>query len=128
MKLLVTETDPMVRQWLDAEAAGMGVTMVFAGSRDEALRAIDAELPDCVVLDASSSSAEVDEPLWRRLRSAPATRDLPLLLYSSSSRWQRVAELAASDVDGFLARPFTPEALFCAAQRAAARRTPGVQA
>lgn len=123
MKLLVTETDPLVRQWLGAEAAGLGVTMVFAGSRDEALRAIDDELPDCVVLDASSSaSAEIDEPLWRKLRSAPATQHLPLLLYSSSSRWQRVAELAASDVDGFIARPFTPEALFCAAQRAASRR------
>ena len=121
MKLLVTETDPMVRQWLDAEAAGMGVTMVFAGTQDEALRAIDTELPDCVVLDASSS-ANAEEPLWRRLRSAPETQHLPLLLYSSSSRWQRVAELAASDVDGFIARPFTPEALFSAAQRAASRR------
>jgi len=126
MKLLVTEKDPMVRQWLGAEAEGKGVTMVFAETRDEALRAIDIELPDCVVLDASSSasSAELEEPLWRKLRSAPATRNLPLLLYSSSNRWQRVAELAASETDGFLARPFTPEALFCAAQRAAARRGP----
>jgi CheY-like chemotaxis protein len=122
MKLLVTEKDPMVRQWLGAEAAGLGVTMVFAESRDEALRAIGVESPDCVVLDASSSAGELDAPLWTQLRSAPATQHLPLLLYSSSTRWQRVAELAASDVDGFIARPFTPEALFCAAQRAAARR------
>jgi CheY-like chemotaxis protein len=114
----VTEKDPLVRRWLGSQAEELGVQLVFARSRDEALRAISEESPDCVVLDASTSADEDEAPLWTELRSAPATRHIPVLLYSSCRRWQRVAELAAADVDGVIARPFTPELLLRAAARA----------
>ena len=123
MRLLVTESDPMVRQWLGVQAAELGITLVFASDGDETRRAITDEEPDCVVLDASTS-AEDDAPLWSQLRRAPETQHIPLLLYSSSQRWQRVAELAANEVDGILTRPFTTATLLDAARRASAVRQP----
>ncbi len=121
MRVLITEKDPMVRQWLGLQAAQLGIELSFAGSGGETLRAIHADPPDCVVLDASSSSEE-DAPLWTQLRSAPSTQHIPVLLYSSSDRWQRVAELAGAQVDGFVARPFTTAVLLDAARQARARR------
>jgi CheY-like chemotaxis protein len=116
MRLLVTETDPLVRRWLGLRAEELGVQLEFASSGSELLAAIGDRTPDCVVMDASSSTDE-RAPLWRQLRDAPETCHIPILLYSSSSRWQTVAELAGATVDGFLPRPFTPDTMLCAVQR-----------
>jgi CheY-like chemotaxis protein len=122
MKLLINEHDPMVRQYLSGRAEELGVRVTFTGDDDELHDALDGELPDCVVLDASSSaSAEAALPLWQQLRQDPGTSEIPILLYASSSRWQTVAEAAATDspVSAFLPRPFTTDALVDAAQRLA---------
>jgi CheY-like chemotaxis protein len=121
MRLLITERDPLVREWLGRRAAELGVDMTFARSSGEALRVIGARAPDCVVLDACTG-AEDDAPLWSQLRKDPGTRHIPVLLYSSSRRWQRVAELAGAELDGFVPRPFTTDALLDAAYRATTRR------
>jgi CheY-like chemotaxis protein len=116
MRLLLTESDPFVRQWLGSRADELGIQMIFAKDSGEAFEAINAETPDCVVLDASTSADE-STPLWDQLRRDPSTHDIPVLLYSSSARWQHVAELAADEVDEYLPRPFTSEALLDAALR-----------
>jgi len=47
----------------------------------------------------------------RRLRSAPATRGLKVLLVSTESDPGRIAAALAAGADEYLAKPFTPEAL-----------------
>jgi CheY-like chemotaxis protein len=49
--------------------------------------------------------------LVRRLRSAPATRGLKVLLVSTESDPGRIAAALAAGADEYLAKPFTPEAL-----------------
>jgi len=120
MRLLVTERDPLVRKWLGLHAEELGVQLTFTDGNYELLEAIDHETPDCVVMDACSSTGEA-RPMWRQLRETPATSHIPILVYSSSSRWQRVAELAGESVDGFIPRPFTPETMLTAAKRASRR-------
>lgn len=116
MKLLVTERDPLVRQIMATQAAELGVQVVFATDRGETISAISDERPDCVVMDASSCSDDAPAPLWAELKQNPATVNLPLLLYSSSERWQSVAALAASQVDAYLPRPFSTATLLHAAR------------
>jgi len=116
MRLLITERDPMVREWLGRRAAELGVEMIFARSGGETLRAIDAGSPDCVVLDASTS-VEEEPPVWDLVPG-----HIPVLLYSSSRRYLRVAELAGAQLDGYVPVPFNTDALLVAAQRATERR------
>lgn len=120
MRLLITERDPLVQQWFGLRAEELGVDLVFATCSNELIEAIGDDPPDCVVLDALSSSDE-RSPLWCLLREMPETRHIPILLYSSSDRWQSVAELAGAEVDGYLARPFTPDLMLSAAEQAAGR-------
>jgi len=49
--------------------------------------------------------------LLRRLRAAPAHRDLKLLMVSTENDKDRIAAAIAAGADDFLAKPFTPEAL-----------------
>jgi len=126
MKLLITESDPLVRRWLGLRAEELGVHLEFAGSAGELMAAIGGSTPDCVVLDACSSATDTDAaPVWRQLREAPETQHIPILLYSSSSRWQTLAELAGATVDGFIPKPFTADAIVSAAQLAATRSSGG---
>jgi CheY-like chemotaxis protein len=120
MKLLINEHDPMVRQLLGVRAEELGVRVTFTRSNGELREALQHEPPDCVVLDACSSS-DPALPLWRQLRQDPGTRRIPILLYSSSRNWEPLAEAVASDqqVDALLPRPFDTEALLDAAGRLA---------
>jgi len=120
MRLLITERDPLVRLWLGLRAEELGVQLEFAASGTELRSAIEDRLPDCVVMDASSSTDE-RAPLWRQLRDAPETSHIPILLYSSSNHWQTVAELAGATVDGFLPRPFTADVMLDVAQQLTSR-------
>ena len=117
MRLLITENDLLVRRWLTSEAAHHGVHLLFADGED-ALDRISAEQPDCVFLDASSCPLD-DQPLWDRLAARPDTSHIPVLVYSSSTHWQVIAQLAGAEANGYLPRPFTTETLVDAARRAA---------
>ncbi len=121
MRLLVTERDLMVQRWIGLQAAELGIELIFARDSDEALAAIASEPPDCVLLDASTGAEDIS-PLWSQIRGSKDTQHIPVVLYSSSERWQRVVELAAPEVDGFLPLPFTTEALLREARRAATER------
>jgi CheY-like chemotaxis protein len=118
LRLLVTEKDPYVRRWLGHRAEELGIQIDFARSTGEARTSIQHRPPDCVVLDACSSTGD-PAPLWQQLRQDPRTQHIPILLYSSSSRWQTVAEMAGSQVDGFIPRPFSPDSLVNAARSVA---------
>ena len=66
--------------------------------------------------------------LLKRLRAAPAHRDLKLLMVSTENDRERIAAALAAGADDYLAKPFTPEALarklvalgICSAAEAAA--------
>ena len=117
MKLLVIERDPLVRRWLHLRARDLGVRLRFVGCGNELMEAIGgADSPDCVVMDAATAA---EGELWHHLRERS---DVPILLYSSSCRWQPVAEEAGRAVDGYIPRPFTPEVMVNAARRVASGR------
>jgi DNA-binding response OmpR family regulator len=119
MKLLLTEKDPLVRRWLGVRAEELGIQLRFALSGKELMEAVGGpDSPDCVVMDASTGAGS-EGPLWCRLRE---TSNVPILVYSSSNKWQTVAEQAGASVDGFIPRPFTAETMVCAARQAASRR------
>lgn len=110
----------MVRRWLEARARELDVRLEFADSPQQVLGDVHGTTPpDCVILDACSSSDGDATPLWRRLRRSTGPR-VPILLYSSSSRWQGVADTARDAVDGVLSRPFDPDTLLDAARRVSA--------
>lgn len=115
MKLLITEKDMLVQKWFHDQAEALDVDVIFADSRSEAFEIACQELPDCIVLDASSSMGE-EQPLWSSLRHEPLTQHIPVLMYSSSWRWQGIAESAGAVVDGCLPRPFTASGLLSTVQ------------
>jgi CheY-like chemotaxis protein len=98
----------LVRQFLEGEGYTVTATTVLSG----ALVQIDALQPDLLIIDIP-----VEEPmaweLWGRLQADAGTRDLPMIVVSTS---QRLLDEARALATGwrprrFLAKPFDLEAL-----------------
>jgi two-component system, chemotaxis family, chemotaxis protein CheY len=80
-----------------------------AGNGEEGLRVLDSTPVDLALVDINMPVMDGEE-MTRRLREAPATCGLPVIVVSTESSEIRLAGLLAQGV-GFVRKPFTPEQL-----------------
>ena len=71
----------------------------------EALVKIAARPPDLVILDARDPAA-LNVEWCRRIKSDKATRDIKVVVMTSSGEWGRVFEAFAAGCDDYLVEPF----------------------
>ena len=102
--ILIADDDPHIRQLLAFALAKAGLETREAGDGEETLTAVEAQLPDLVILDINMPKMDGLE-VCRRLR---AKGDLPILFLSSrDDEIDRVVgmELGADD---YVVKPFSP--------------------
>jgi CheY-like chemotaxis protein/phosphoribosyl 1,2-cyclic phosphodiesterase len=109
-RVLVVDDDLLLRQLAAKVLAKCGHVVNEAEDGHEALRIIDLQAPDLVVLDLEMPGMSGLEVL-RALRSRPATAHLPVLVLTASS--DEAATSAAFDAGAtdFLTKPFSIPAL-----------------
>lgn len=105
VRLLLVDDDPGLRRLLSATLDGFGLELEEAGSAAEAEAAIERALPDVVVLDVAMPVVDGLE-LCRRLKAAPRTRDLPVVLLTGGDAPAAAAEECGADA--YLRKPFRP--------------------
>lgn len=87
-----------------------GHTTRLAGDATSTLAAIHQAAPDVVVLDDMLPDFSGSE-VCRRLKTNPATRHIPVLMYSAGCNVKNQAHLAAIGADAALGKPSTPREL-----------------
>ena len=103
-KILVVDDDAHIRQVLTFALGKAGMDTVEAGDGEAALRQVEREKPDLVVLDISMPRMDGLE-VCRRLR---ASGDLPILFLSSrDDEIDRVLGLEMGG-DDYVVKPFSP--------------------
>lgn len=102
-RILLVEDDRVLRRACEASLRQRGFTVATAGDGEDALRQVRAELPDLVLLDLLMPRMTGIEVL-RTLRSEAATRELPVLILSNSSREQDEDEIRTLGVAGYLVK------------------------
>src|SRR5436305_611237 len=93
-KILVVDDLPQNVRLLEAVLASKGYDVVSALSGVEALEKASTESPDLVLLDVKMPEMDGYE-VCRRLRAAPATRFLPIVMITSSDTEARVDAMEA---------------------------------
>jgi signal transduction histidine kinase/ActR/RegA family two-component response regulator len=90
----------------------LGLQVAEASSGDEALRLITTQPPDLVLLDMNMPQMSGMECLAALRRIGP--RGMPVIAMTASSDLAHQEQWSALGLDGFLAKPLSPESIFAA--------------
>jgi two-component system phosphate regulon response regulator PhoB len=121
-KILIVEDEPAIRELLALNLRHAGYEPVHAADAAAARRAIDAAVPDLVLLDWMLP----DQPgieIAKRLRADPRTRDLPVIMLTARSAESDKLGGFDAGADDYVTKPFSPRELL-ARVKALLRRRP----
>ena len=109
-KILVVDDEPSIRQLVSDVLTVEGYEVEAVGDGYAALASIDANRPDCVVLDVMMPGLDGHEVL-QRIRASERGPELPVVMLTAAAddaqQWQAWTE----GVDYFLAKPFEADEL-----------------
>jgi class 3 adenylate cyclase/CheY-like chemotaxis protein len=101
---LAVDDEPANLRLLDAVLTPRGYRVITASSGAKALAMLETEDVDIVLLDIVMPEMDGHE-VCRKIRSAPATEFLPVVMITASGSQQRLAALE-SGADDFVTKPF----------------------
>jgi len=96
VRRVIEMTEMDVGQFLDAE------------NGEEALKILNHSNVDLVLSDLNMPQMSGVE-MVHQMKSAPATKSIPVVIISTESKTARIRELLAEGVKDYLHKPFTPE-------------------
>jgi CheY-like chemotaxis protein len=102
-RILLVEDDRFLRRACEASLRQRGLTVTTAADGEEGLRLARSERPDLILLDMLMPKMSGVEVL-RALRSGEATRAVPVLVLSNSSRDQDIADVTSLGVSGYFVK------------------------
>jgi two-component system response regulator AtoC len=118
-RLLVVDDDPAARDWLGAFADRLGYEVELASTGEAALEAFRSRPSDLVTLD-------VLLPGMNGLDTLKALRDLdggvPIIMLSGHGQTRTIVDAVRQGATDFLRKPFEPEELELAFEKALARK------
>ena len=110
MKILVVEDQDSIRRMIEALVGARGYTVQAVASGTKAIDVASTSPPDLVLLDLMLPGHDGFE-VCRRLRSDPATRDVPIVIISALDDPESRARATALGATAYYTKPFSPIAL-----------------
>lgn len=122
-RILAVEDEASIRELLKITLATAGFDIEVAGSAEEALRSINCQLPEAVLIDWMLPGISGLQ-LARQLRADPRTAALPLIMLTArGDEKDRVAGLETG-ADDYVTKPFSPRELVARIRALLRRRAP----
>jgi len=109
-RVLVVEDEPDIAALIAYQLTRESYRVETAGSGQEALRAVERDIPDLVVLDRMLPGVSGDEIL-ETLRADPGTANIPVLMLTALREQEDRIEGLELGADDYLTKPFSPREL-----------------
>ena len=109
-KVLVVDDDPAIRRLVCDVLQAYGYSTVDAADGFSAIRLVQSEQPDCVVLDVMMPGLD-GHAVLTRIRESDFGRDLPVVMLTAAADDAQAWQAWTEGVDYFLAKPFDPDEL-----------------
>lgn len=106
-RIMVVDDDVNIRSLLEYRLGKEGFSTVQAMDGLDALKKIEAQKPDLIILDPELPRMDGYQVL-ERLKGDPQTADIPVIVLTLRGNPARSLELGAVD---FVAKPFSPRQL-----------------
>lgn len=117
LDILVVEDDEATRLVAQSFLEGLGHRVATAQDAYEALDAVTASMPDLVLMDISLPEIDGVETM-RRMRLIQGAARLPVVAMSAHVFKADIDRYLSAGMDGYIAKPLTPEALEAAIAKA----------
>ena len=122
-RIVVVEDEPAIAELIAINLRHAGHEVTLAATADQARQAIDAVLPDLVLLDWMLPG-QSGLALARQWRGAARTRELPIIMLTARGEEQdKVAGLDAG-ADDYLTKPFSTNELMARIRAVLRRKAP----
>jgi len=115
-KILVVDDERHIVRLVQVNLERAGYQVVTAFDGKEALKKVDAEKPNLIVLDVMMPHMDGFETL-KRLRANAATKSIPVIMLTAKAQDADVFRGWASGVDCYLTKPFNPMELLTFVKR-----------
>jgi two-component system alkaline phosphatase synthesis response regulator PhoP len=115
-KILVVDDEKHVARLIQINLERGGYTTSIASDGTQALEQVANDPPDLIVLDWMMPKMNGMETL-KRLRSNPATEDIPVIMLTAKAEDRDVFMGWQSGVDCYLTKPFNPMELLVFVER-----------
>jgi len=119
-RILVVEDDPDLRTILKLQLASRGFEITEAENGAEGFRAIQAEVPDCVILDLMMPVMD-GFGFLKRVRSIMNTKDVPILILTASEDERNRVRGFQYQADAYMSKPYDLEKLTVLVEKLLAR-------
>jgi signal transduction histidine kinase len=124
-KILVVDDNEQNRMLLEATLEGEGHEITLASGGEEALRAFEEKLPDCVLLDVRMPGLD-GFAVCERMRALPGSKDVPILFLTALRDIETFDRALLAGGDDFLTKPIRPTELVVRVKTALKLRRLGV--
>lgn len=108
--ILVVDDSPTVRKLISGKLEKSGHIVVSAGDGVEALKMLEIELPDLVLLDITMPRMDGYE-VCKQIRANPRTKGLPVVMISGKDGFFDKVRGRMAGSTGYVTKPFGPETL-----------------
>jgi CheY-like chemotaxis protein len=109
-KVLVVDDDLAIRRLVCDVLQAYGYSTIEAADGFSAIRLVQSEQPDCVVLDVMMPGLD-GHAVLTRIRESDFGRDLPVVMLTAAADDAQAWQAWSEGVDYFLAKPFDPDEL-----------------
>jgi DNA-binding response OmpR family regulator len=106
----VADDDTITRSIINLKLKSRGYNVITASDGTEALRVIETEAPDLVVLDAMMPGINGFE-LLRQIKTTPRTAKTLVVMLTSRKLEQDIVGALNAGASDYLVKPFIPEEL-----------------
>lgn len=121
--ILVVEDEPAIQELLAVNLRHNGFLVVRAGSAEEAESAIQAALPDLLILDWMLPGKS-GVALAKKLRADERTRELPIIMLTARVHEEDKVLGLEAGADDYITKPFSPKELVARVRAVLRRRQP----
>jgi CheY-like chemotaxis protein len=109
-KVLVVDDDAAIRRLVCDVLEAYGYEVAAAEDGFTALRMLQSQRPDCVVLDVMMPGMD-GHAVLTRIRESERDRELPVVMLTAAADDGQAWQAWSEGVDYFLAKPFDPDEL-----------------
>ena len=104
-KILIVDDEENITEFIGRALRLQGFKTICAHDGDQALSAVEEELPDLVILDLMLPKMDGWE-VCRRVKSTPATKKIPIIMLTARTSTEDVVQGLNLGADDYIKKPF----------------------